>query len=111
MVPQRTAVVSTLVSVTAMIALASIFDQAPHAQPRGPQVPQALRERVQAEGRVRVIVELETSGPHVPEGVLPDLVSRAGQRQRIACAARPPGCRRRAIACCTLSIQPPWPWT
>jgi subtilisin family serine protease len=50
---------------------------------QGPQIPQALQDRVQRDGRARVIVELRLPAAHVAEARLPDQPSIARQRQQI----------------------------
>jgi subtilisin family serine protease len=50
---------------------------------QGPQIPQALRDRVQRDGQTRVIVELRLPAAHVAEARLPDEPAIARQRQQI----------------------------
>src|SRR6266851_5029451 len=52
-----------------------------------PQIPQAVRDRGQRTGRVRVLIELKLPSPHVPEGRLPSTAAVFGQRQAIAVQA------------------------
>jgi subtilisin family serine protease len=63
-----------------------LFTQAPptaQAAPAVPRVPSELRDRAGLEGRIRVIVELNIAGGHLPEGLLANAANRAAQRQRL----------------------------
>jgi subtilisin family serine protease len=50
---------------------------------QGPQIPQGLHDRVQRDGRARVIVELRLAAAHVAEARLADGPAIARQRQQI----------------------------
>lgn len=66
----------------AILVLLSTQAVSPQAQDRASRVPNQLRDRAARGERVRVIVELNLPG-HTPEGGLPNVAARIGQRQRL----------------------------
>jgi subtilisin len=52
-----------------------------------PQIPEAVRARIRQSDRVRVIVELRSRSPYVPEGALPTADAIRDQRRAIAAGA------------------------
>lgn len=76
----RLASASIAAAVVVLLAQQPLFPQAP---PGAARVPTELRDRAARSGRVRVIVELNVPGGHVPEGRFANAVERLGQRQRL----------------------------
>ncbi len=84
---QRLAFASVATAVALILINEPLFTQAPPAAQGPPavaRVPNELRDRVGRAGRIRVIVELNIAGGHVPEGRLANAVSRLAQRQRLS---------------------------
>ncbi len=82
----RLAVTSVAAAVVLILLNEPLLTQAPPATQGAAavvRVPSELRERVGPAGRIRVIVELNIAGGHVPEGRLPNAASRFAQRQRL----------------------------
>src|SRR5713226_9273978 len=96
---------TTLVATVAgLILVLSSRAPMPSAQTpaAAPHIPQELRDRLQRDGRARVIVELKLPAPHVPEGTMRSAAAIIDQRQRIAdrrarLLARLPGGSHREI--------------
>src|SRR5262245_58595589 len=78
----RAAVCISVISATSLLVAAQ--GQSPQPQPRRASVAAAVRDRIQQEGRARVIVELDVA--IAPEGMLPDIPAILSQRQAIASA-------------------------
>ena len=73
-------------TIVGLVLLLSASTPPPNAG-AAPQIPQAVRDRGQRTGRVRVLLELRLPSPHVPEGRLPSTAAVFGQRQAIAVQA------------------------
>ena len=69
--------------VAAAAGLLVVLSGAARVSAQGPQIPQELRNRVQRDGRARVIVELKLPAAHVAEGRLRNAPAIARQRQQI----------------------------
>jgi len=69
--------------VAAAVGAIVVFSGAARVSAQGPQIPQELRNRVQRDGRARVIVELKLPAAHVAEGRLRNAPAIARQRQQI----------------------------
>jgi subtilisin len=77
---RRLAVVWVGAAAVLLLASPPLSTQAP---PGVARVPDELRDRIGRAGRVRVIVELNVPGGHIPEARLPDIAGRFEQRQRL----------------------------
>ena len=77
-----TAIGGVLASVAAAAIVLGTHSITSHAQGGRIRIARDLRDRAARDGRVRVLVELNVPG-HIPDGRLPNILARLGQRQRV----------------------------
>ena len=78
-----TTIRGVLASVAAVAIVLGSHEITSHAQNGPVRIARELRDRAARDGRVRVLVQLNVPG-HVPEGRLPNILARLGQRQRVS---------------------------